>query len=669
MGLSEREKAAKKKAEERKKQALLEKAKARKGLPTGDDDDDGDRDGDRDGDGNGNGNGNGSDDGDDDGNGNEGEDGDSPGADGQEGGPSSSAARPDQKKKKKAGQEVKVGNLKEKLAELAMDDSSNRAVTGVLASHPQGRDIHISGYSLSYFGQVLVEDQSIELNYGRRYGLLGYNGCGKSTFLKSLSTREVPIPKHIDIFHLDGEARASDLTALEAVLENVNAEREFLEKEMEVAMTDEDQAAYVEELSERLDELDPSVVDARAGKILFGLGFTKQMQAKKTRDFSGGWRMRIALAKALFVSPALLILDEPTNHLDLSACVWLENYLKSYKRCLVVVSHSQDFLNGVCTNIIHLYNRRLVYYTGDFDTYVRTRRELEENQTKRYEKEQAEIAHMKEYIARFGHGSAKLAKQAQSKEKTMARMIEGGLTEAVTSERHFTFSFPLTDKLPPPVLQFVDVSFGYHPGKEHELYNKLDIGFDQDTRIGLVGPNGIGKSTLLKLITGDNIPTEGAVRRHSKLRLGFYHQHLVDILTPSMCPLEWMMKTFPDRLKEEEDARRQLGRFGTSGKAQTQIMATLSDGQRCRIAFAWLAMMNAHILLLDEPTNHLDIETIDSLAKALNSWNGGVILVSHDFRLIEQVVKDIYVAENKTLKRWNGNIRDYKKKLAADMGL
>eukprot|EP00162_Nutomonas_longa_P008327 comp18442_c0_seq1/m.32982 comp18442_c0_seq1/g.32982 ORF comp18442_c0_seq1/g.32982 comp18442_c0_seq1/m.32982 type:complete len:622 (+) comp18442_c0_seq1:67-1932(+) len=546
---------------------------------------------------------------------------------------------------------------------------SNRAVTGVLSSHPKGRDIHVENFSLSFFGQVLIEDTRLELNFGKRYGLLGYNGCGKSTFLHSLSSREVPIPRHIDIYHLDGEMAASEMSALEAVVCDVNEERVLLEKELEEVMVQEGQDAYVELLSERLDELDPDVVQSRAAKILHGLGFSPKMQAKKTKDFSGGWRMRIALAKALFMSPMLLILDEPTNHLDLEACVWLEEYLKNYNRILVVISHSEDFLNGVCTNIIHMYNRRLLYYTGNYDTYVKTRAELEENQTKRFEREQEEIRHMKEYIARFGHGSAKLAKQAQSKEKTMARMIENGLTEEVAKERVFNFSFPPADALPPPVLQFIDVAFGYSPGPENELYRKLDFGFDQDTRVAIVGPNGVGKSTLLKLITGDNIPTDGVVKRHNKLRLGYYHQHLAEMLDPKMCPLEWFMKMFQNQVKEEEAARRILGRYGTSGKTQTQLMETLSDGQKARIMFAYLSMQNAHILLLDEPTNHLDLETIDALANAIAKWNGGVVLVSHDFRLIDKVAKEIWVAENKTLNKWTGDILQYKEKLKASMGI
>lgn len=227
----------------------------------------------------------------------------------------------------------------------------------------------------------------------------------------------------------------------------------------------------------------------KAARLLYGLGFTKEMQAKQAKDFSGGWRMRIALARALYVKPHLLLLDDPTNHLDLEACVWLEEELKEYKRILVIVSHSQDFLNGVCTNTIHMTKKRLKYYTGNYDAFVKTRLELLENQMKQYNWEQDQIAHMKNYIARFGHGSAKLARQAQSKEKTLAKMIAGGLTEKATDEKMVSFHFPSCQKLPPPIIMVQNVSFRYNDKTPH-IYKNLEFGVDLDTRLALVGPNG-----------------------------------------------------------------------------------------------------------------------------------------------------------------------------------
>jgi len=537
---------------------------------------------------------------------------------------------------------------------------SDRACTGVLASHPEARDLHINQLSITFHGVEILVDTKLELNCGRRYGLLGQNGCGKSTMLSCIGAREIPIPDHFDIYHLQREIEASDKTALQCVFE-VDEQRIRLEKEAEELAHRADDGPEHErllELYERLDELDSNKAEVSAARILHGLGFTRSMQLKKTKDFSGGWRMRIALAKALFVKPSILLLDEPTNHLDLDACVWLEEELKNYKRILMLVSHSQDFLNGVCTNTIHFTKSKLVYYGGNFDTFVKTKAELEEHQMKQYKKQQDEIAHMKDYIARFGHGSAKLARQAQSKEKTLNRMIEGGLTEKVTEEKNLSFFFPDCEKLPPPVLQVQNVTFRYGIDKPF-IYKNLEFGMDLDTRLALVGPNGAGKSTLLKLLLGELSPTEGIVRKHNHLKLGRYHQHLQEILELDMSSLNWIMKCFPGE-KEEEPVRRYLGRYGLTGRQQTCPIRNLSDGQRSRIIFAWLARQFPHMLLLDEPTNHLDIETIDALADAINEFNGGMVLVSHDFRLISQVAKEIWVCENQTVTPWKGDILSYK---------
>ncbi|CAK9192609.1 hypothetical protein BDL97_01G128400 [Sphagnum fallax] len=542
---------------------------------------------------------------------------------------------------------------------------TDRTCTGVLASHPQSRDIHIESLSLTFHGHELVVDSTLELNYGRRYGLLGLNGCGKSTLLTAIGHRELPIPEHMDIYHLTREIDATEMTALEAVM-NVDEERLKLEKEAELlAAQDDGGGEPLERIYERLESMDSATAEMRAAQILHGLGFTKKMQGKKTRDFSGGWRMRIALARALFMNPTILLLDEPTNHLDLEACVWLEETLKKFERILVVVSHSQDFLNGICTNIIHMQNKQLKFYTGNYDQYCQTRAELEENQMKQYRWEQEQISGMKEYIARFGHGSAKLARQAQSKEKTLAKMERGGLTEKVVRDKVLTFRFTDVGKLPPPVLQFVDLKFGYTP--ENLIYEKVDFGVDLDSRVALVGPNGAGKSTLLKLMTGDLVPLDGMVRRHNHLRIAQYHQHLTETLSLDMSALAYMMSQYPGL--EEEKMRAAIGRFGLSGKAQIMPMGNLSDGQKSRVIFAWLAWRLPHLLLLDEPTNHLDIETIDALADALNEWDGGLVLVSHDFRLINQVAKEIWVCENRSITKWGGDIMDFKQHLKKKAGL
>jgi len=548
---------------------------------------------------------------------------------------------------------------------------SPRTCTGVLTSQFRSRDIKIDSFSISLHGHELVTDTLLELNWGRRYGLLGPNGSGKSTILKALGEREVPIPNWMNIYLLEHELKPSDDTALHSVIADVDNEIKRIEAEIETIVVEEgSESERLNVLYECLDTLDPATVTTRAAEILHGLGFTKQMQQKKAKDFSGGWRMRLALARALFIRPMMLLLDEPTNHLDLEACVWLEDHLKTYDRILVLISHSQDFLNGVCTNIIHLQNKKLRYYGGNYDTYIQTRGEQEENQMKQFNREQDEIKHMKEYIARFGHGSAKLARQAQSKEKTLARMEEKGLTEAVTKDISFKFSFMPCGKLPPPVLTFDKVSFSYSGLEKDDIYRDLDFGIDLDTHLALVGPNGAGKSTLVKLMVGEHQPTKGMVRRHQKLRIAWYHQHLTEQLDLTLTPLEFMMKQFPEEV-EVENVRRMIGRYGISGKTQTTSMSILSDGLKSRVVIAWLAYQNPHLLMLDEPTNHLDLETIDALADAINAFDGGLVLVSHDFRLINQVAEEIWICEHRRVTPWKADITAYKeelrKKVYADM--
>jgi len=265
---------------------------------------------------------------------------------------------------------------------------------------------------------------------------------------------------------------------------------------------------------------------------------------------------------------------------------------------------------------------------------------------------------MKNYIARFGHGSAKLARQAQSKEKTLKKMVDAGLTDRVTSDRVLTFYFYECGTVPPPVIMVQNVNFRYSEDKPY-IYKGLDFGFDLDTRLALVGPNGAGKSTLLKLICGDLQPSGGMVRRNPHLKIGRYHQHLAENLDMELSALEFMMKEFPE-VKERDEMRKIVGRYGLTGQQQTCPIRNLSDGQRCRVAFAWLSWQTPHMLLLDEPTNHLDIETIDSLANAINLFEGGMILVSHDFRLISQVAQEIWVCENQTVTKWEGDIFSYK---------
>lgn len=377
--------------------------------------------------------------------------------------------------------------------------------------------------------------------------------------------------------------------------------------------------------------------------------------------------MRVALAKALFVKPSLLLLDEPTNHLDLEACVWLEQYLKKYPRCLIVVSHSQEFLNSVCSHIINITQKgQLQYYTGNYDTFVKTKKELEVNQMKKYKKEQEDIKHLKVFISSCGT-YANLVRQAKSKQKILDKMYAAGLTEEVVERKPYEFRFSQCEDLSPPVLAFQNVAFSYSGKPEDYLYRNISLGVDLDSRIALVGPNGAGKSTLLKLMVGDLSPTQGAIRRHIHLQMGRFHQHSIEQLVPEKTVLQFFMDTFPEKKMEEQSWRQHIGKYGVSGKLQMTKIGTLSDGLKSRIVFAMMALSHPHLLLLDEPTNHLDIECIDSLADAIKKFNGGLVLVSHDFRLISQVANEIWVCDAHAVTKWSGDIRTYKESLIKRM--
>lgn len=546
---------------------------------------------------------------------------------------------------------------------------SDRVTTGVLDSLETSRDLKISSLSLLFHGKVLIQDSTLELNFGRRYGLLGENGCGKSTFLKSLAAREYPVPEQIDVYLLNEPAEPSEFSALEYVVREAEAALKKLEDQVEdIIVKDGPEHPSLEGLYERIDSMDPSTFESRAAVILTGLGFNSVTINKKTKDMSGGWKMRVALAKALFVKPTLLLLDDPTAHLDLAACVWLEEYLKRWDRTLVLVSHSQDFLNGVCTNMIDMRQKLLLQYGGNYDSYLKTRQEQETNQMKQYNKQQEEIAHIKKFIASAGT-YANLVKQAKSRQKILDKMEADGLIQPVVPEKVFSFRFADVEKLPPPVLAFDDMSFSYSGKEEDNLYEHLDIGIDMDSRVALVGPNGVGKSTLLNLFQGKLTPQKGRVIQHTHIKLGVYSQHSADQLDLTKTPLEFVRDRFPEISQDFQYWRQQLGRFGLTGEGQTSQMATLSEGQRSRVVFALLAIESPNLILLDEPTNGLDLSTIDSLADAIKAFNGGVVVVSHDFRLLDKIAKDIFVIENKTATRWDGSILDYKKRLAADVVL
>ena len=545
--------------------------------------------------------------------------------------------------------------------------ATERNASGVIISDKQSRDVHIDSFSMSFHGRLLIENATIALNYGQRYGLLGENGSGKTTFLEALANRDVEIPEHIDIYLVRGEAEPSDENALDYIIKSAREKVARLEKEIEdMSVADEVDEVGLELKMEELEDLDPSTFEAKAGAILHGLGFSQTMMGKPTRDLSGGWRMRVSLARALFIKPHLLLMDEPTNHLDLEAVVWLEAYLSTYNHILVLTSHSADFMDNVCTNILDLtIQKKFITYGGNYSTYVRTKTENEVNQMKAYHKQQEEIAHIKKFIASAGT-YANLVKQAKSKQKIIDKMEAAGLVEPVVVPKQLRFNFEDVRKLPPPIIAFNDVGFSYSGKEEDFLYKDLSFGIDMDSRVAIVGQNGTGKSTLLNPITGHLQPVTGSVQRHSGLKLGKYSQHSADQLPYDKSPLEYMeskyKEKFPD--KDVQFWRGQLGRFGLSGSHQTSAIRTLSDGLRNRVVFSQLAMENPHILLLDEPTNHLDMGSIDALANAIKEFEGGVVIVSHDFRLISQVAQELWEVKDRkivNLTKQDISIQDYKK--------
>jgi len=542
-------------------------------------------------------------------------------------------------------------------------------VTGVLASQEGAMDIKIEKFAMSVYGKEFIMDTKLELNFGRRYGLIGANGSGKSTMLAAIAAREIPIPKHCDMWFLDSEAKPEEISAIQAVVDVVLREHTRLEALSEKLLEDpEGNMELLGIIGDKLDKMDPDTFEPRACELLHGLGFTRQMMDKFTKDMSGGWRMRVSLAQALFVEPTLLLLDEPTNHLDLGACVWLEEYLKKYPNTLLFTSHSEDFMNGICTNIMQLTEKgTLVVWGGNYAAYMKTRTELEKNQLTKYKKEQDDIAHLQEFIRSCGT-YANMRIQAESKQKIIDKMKEAGLTELPQVDKSYNFHFPDSESISPPVLAFGNVSFSYSGEKKDHLYENLELSVDLDSRIALVGPNGAGKSTLLKLMLKEIEPTEGSVSRSGKLRIGHYNQHSEAVLDLNVSPMDFLKKLYPTGVvtkqglqkMEDKQWRSVLGGFGVTGEFQTRKMNTMSDGYLTRVVMLLISLVNPHVLLLDEPTNHLDMQCIDALARAINNFNGGLVLVSHDFRLIGQVAKEIWVCDKKSIEPWKGDIQSYK---------
>lgn len=542
----------------------------------------------------------------------------------------------------------------------------------------KSKDIRIDGIDINFAGNRILTDASLTLAHGRRYGLVGRNGIGKSTLLRALSKRELAVPAHLTILHVEQEITGDDTTALQAVLD-ADVWRKYLYAEQKkiidrhaeianelVALEAEDPGrwalekerndldSHLTEVQFKLADIDAEKAESRAATILVGLGFTPERQQNATKSFSGGWRMRLALARALFCNPDLLLLDEPSNMLDVPSVAFLANYLSTYENTVLVVSHDRAFLNEVATNIIYQHNERLDYYTGNFTQFYATKEERKKNQMREYESQLAYRKHLQAFIDKFRYNAAK-SSEAQSRIKKLEKLP---ILEAPETDEEVTFRFPVAEKLSPPVLQMTNVSFSYG---DKSILKNVDLSVQLDSRVAVIGPNGAGKTTMLKLLIEQLTPTGGLVSRHPRLRIAYFAQHHVDGLDLTLSAVSFMAKNWPGR--SEEEYRRHLGAFGIVGTLGLSKMLTLSGGQKSRVAFACLSLQNPHILVLDEPTNHLDIEAMDSLMKALKEFNGGVILVSHDVTFLSQTSDRLWLCQEGSVTQFDGTIESYKKQV------
>ncbi|EGN92667.1 hypothetical protein SERLA73DRAFT_190661 [Serpula lacrymans var. lacrymans S7.3] len=543
------------------------------------------------------------------------------------------------------------------------------------AAKNKSKDIHLPSIDVNFASNRILSGASLTLAYGRRYGLIGRNGVGKSTLLRHIAMREVPIPAHITILFVEQEIVGDDTTAIDSVLkadvwrdhllkeeqslnEKLNElEREGDDKRFEDAR--QEAASRLAEIHARLSDMDAESGPSRAAALLAGLGFNEQDQQRPTRAFSGGWRMRLALARALFVKPALLLLDEPSNHIDLNALAWLEDYLQTWAGTLLVVSHDRAFLDAVATDIVHQHSGRLDYYKGNFTQFYSTKSERDRNLRKEYETQMDYRKHLQAFIDKWRY-NANRASQAQMRIKILEKLPDLEPPEAEETE---TFKFPDAEKISPPLLQLSEVTFGYTP--QNLILKGINIDVGLDSRIAVVGANGAGKSTLIKLLTEELRAFAGQVNRNGRLRVGYFAQHHVDTLPAALSPVQFLASKFPG--KSEQEYRGHLGNFQISGMTGLQLIGTLSGGQKSRVAFAALSLQNPHILLLDEPTNHLDIEGLDALMAALNTWNGGVIIISHDERFITTVAKELWVCGDGTVTKFRGDVQSYKSLIVSNI--
>ncbi|MDC0489249.1 ATP-binding cassette domain-containing protein [Amylibacter sp.] len=521
--------------------------------------------------------------------------------------------------------------------------------------------LKINDISYSIAGRQLLANASATIPSGHKVGIVGRNGTGKTTLFKLITNElglddgNIEIPKKMRIGGIAQEAPASNDSLLETVL-SADTERTALLEEAEVA-TDPNRIA---DIHGRLADIDAYSAEARAASILSGLGFSSIAQDRPCHEFSGGWRMRVALAGVLFAQPDILMLDEPTNYLDLEGTIWLETYLKKYPHSVLIISHDRQLLNTSVNAILHLTDKQLTLYQGNYDTFDSVRRAKLAEQEAMARKQQATREHLQSFVDRF-RAKASKAKQAQSRIKMLEKMepIAAGVENSVAA-----FDFPTPEELSPPILRLEDTSVGYDG---LPILRDLNLRIDQSDRIALLGANGQGKSTLSKLLADRLIPLDGNLVRSSKLKIGYFAQHQVDELHLNETPLQHITREFPGETPSK--LRSRLARGGIGPEQALTEVGRLSGGQKARLSLLLATIEAPHLLILDEPTNHLDIESRESLVFALAAYEGAVILVSHDPHLVNAVADTLWLVKDGQVNVFYEDLNEYKKLLLSERGL
>ncbi len=511
--------------------------------------------------------------------------------------------------------------------------------------------LNLNGITVRLGGRTILDRATAALPPRARVGLIGRNGAGKTTLMKVVAQLTeadggtVDMPKATRIGYIAQEAPSGQTTPFEAVLAADNARAAWLDEE---AHTDDHHR--IGEIHERLIAIDAHAAPARASRILVGLGFDEDMQHRPLDSYSGGWKMRVALAALLFSEPDLLLLDEPSNHLDLEATMWLESFLKSYRATMVLISHERDLLNNVVDHILHLEGGKTTLYPGGYDAFERQRAERLAQLASAQAAQDAQRAKLQDYVAR-NSARASTAKQAQSRAKMLAKMQP---IASISEDPSLTFDFPSPDALKPPLVTLDMAAVGY---SATPVLRKLNFRLDPDDRVALLGRNGNGKTTLARLLAAQLPAMEGGISVSGKMRVGYFTQYQVEELDRDDTPLEHMTRMMKGA--SPGAVRAQLGRFGFSGnKAITQV-GKLSGGERARLALALITRDAPHMLILDEPTNHLDVDAREALVQALNAYDGAVVIVSHDRHMIELTADRLVLVDEGTAQEFSGTLDDY----------